>query len=160
MARIAYIALGSNLESPVQQLHWAFSQISQLPNTSLETQSSMYQSAAIGGPEDQPDYINAACKITTDLNSYTLLKHLQAIEHAAGRVRDVRWGPRTLDLDIIWIEHECSDDPILTLPHPRAHQRAFVVLPLLEIGADISLAGHDLAHWQVETSDQIIEIIG
>jgi 2-amino-4-hydroxy-6-hydroxymethyldihydropteridine diphosphokinase len=156
MTRSVYIALGSNLENPVSQLNAALESISSLPASQLKQSSSLYRSTAIGGPDNQPDYINAACLLETSLASLDLLKALQNIERSAGRVRDIRWGPRTLDLDIIWVEGETSSDPVLTLPHPRAHERAFVIQPLMEIGATFSLESKSLAHWNRLTAQQSI----
>lgn len=156
MTRSVYIALGSNLDNPVSQLYAALENISSLPNSQLKQSSSLYRSTAIGGPDNQPDFINAACLLETDLASLDLLKALQHIEKNAGRVRDIRWGPRTLDLDIIWVEGETSSDPVLTLPHPRAHERAFVIQPLVELDASFSLEDQSLDHWNRLTTQQSI----
>ncbi|MFQ3232075.1 2-amino-4-hydroxy-6-hydroxymethyldihydropteridine diphosphokinase [Reinekea sp.] len=156
MSRSVYIALGSNLENPVSQLNAALDNLSSLPASQLKQISSLYRSTAVGGPDNQPDYINAACLIKTNLESLDLLKALQSIEKNAGRVRDIRWGPRTLDLDIIWVEGETSSDPVLTLPHPRAHERAFVIQPLLELGATFFLENQSLEHWNRLTGQQSI----
>jgi 2-amino-4-hydroxy-6-hydroxymethyldihydropteridine diphosphokinase len=156
---LSYIALGSNLENPESQLTQALRHIGNITETQLLKASSLYRSAAIGGPKDQPNYINAVCAVQTTLSPIALLRELQAIEQQAGRVRDVRWGPRTLDLDIIWIENESSDNPTLTLPHPRAHERAFVIKPLLELQANFSLNNQPLEHWNRATAHQSIQLI-
>ena len=101
----AYIALGSNLNTPVEQLHSALNAISQLPNTHLVTASSFYKSKPLG-PQDQPDYVNAVAKIKTELSPLALLDELQRIENEQGRVRLRRWGERTLDLDILLYGNE------------------------------------------------------
>ena len=101
----------------------------------------MYETAPVGGPE-QPDYLNAVLLVTTSLPSRELLDRLHEVEAAFDRVRLVRWGPRTLDIDIISVEGERSDDPELTLPHPRAHERAFVLAPWLDADPDAVLPGH------------------
>ena len=101
----AYIALGSNLNTPVEQLHAALKAISQLPNTHLVTTSSFYKSKPLG-PQDQPDYVNAVAKIKTELSPLALLDELQRIENEQGRVRLRRWGERTLDLDILLYGNE------------------------------------------------------
>jgi 2-amino-4-hydroxy-6-hydroxymethyldihydropteridine diphosphokinase len=158
-SRLIYIALGSNLQGPVSQLTLALQALEELPKSRLLKASSLYQSTAIGGPEDQPDYVNAACVIETSLASLELLTLLQGIEQNASRIRDIRWGPRTLDLDIIWVDGEISENPALTLPHPRAHERAFVIKPLIEIDANFLLQKRSLRHWETVTAHQSIQII-
>lgn len=129
---IVYLALGSNLANPQQQLEQALLGIANLPQTQLVAQSGFYQNPAIG-PGEQDDYINAVVQIKTELVPLELLQQTQAIEEQHGRVRDIRWGARQLDIDIILFAQLCSDDPVLTLPHPRACERNFVMLPLFEI---------------------------
>jgi 2-amino-4-hydroxy-6-hydroxymethyldihydropteridine diphosphokinase len=94
--------------------------------------SPVYETDPIGGP-DQDSYLNAVVKIETGMPALKVLEHCQRIENLANRVRDERWGPRTLDVDVIMVGSQQSDDPILTLPHPRAHERAFVLVPLRDI---------------------------
>lgn len=124
----AVIALGANLGEAERALVEAVRSISELPNTQVLTSSRIFRTAPIGGPE-QPDYLNAVAILSTELTPMELLDVLHAIENAHGRERSVRWGPRTLDLDIIAFDDMRSDDPHLTLPHPRAHERAFVLMP-------------------------------
>jgi 2-amino-4-hydroxy-6-hydroxymethyldihydropteridine diphosphokinase len=100
--------------------------------------SAVYQTAPVGGPE-QDDFLNAVVLIDTDLEPHALLSVCQQIEAAHERVREVRWGPRTLDVDIIHVDGVRLDDPDLTLPHPRAHERAFVCIPWLEVDPAASL---------------------
>lgn len=152
----AYVALGSNLGEPAGQLSQAIQTLISHPDLHNVRLSSWYKSQAIGGPADQPDYINAACELTTNLSPADLLVLLQSIEQDQGRVREVRWGPRTLDLDLIWYENFTSTTDFLTVPHPRAHQRAFVLQPLIELNADIALNGRSLVHWREQCRDQII----
>ncbi|MFT4613067.1 MAG: 2-amino-4-hydroxy-6-hydroxymethyldihydropteridine diphosphokinase [Bacteroidia bacterium] len=128
----AYIALGSNLEEPLQQLHSALRALNALPETALVKASSIYQSAAVG-PGDQPDYLNAAVLLDTRLGPQPLLVALLAIEDEQGRQRTVRWGPRTLDLDLLLYDHVTMNTHCLTLPHPRLRERDFVLYPLHEI---------------------------
>lgn len=134
----AYIALGSNLNTPVEQLHAALNAISQLPNTHLVTASSFYKSKPLG-PQDQPDYVNAVVKIKTELRPLALLDELQRIENEQGRVRLRRWGERTLDLDILLYGNEIIQNERLTIPHYDMHNREFVIVPLFEIASDLVL---------------------
>lgn len=152
----AYIALGSNLGVSAEALDGALEKLSALPGTRVLQVSPWYRSAAIGGPADQPDYLNAVCEITTGLDPRPLLDALHQIEHHFGRERQVRWGPRTLDLDIIWYQNVTSEDPELTLPHPRAHERAFVIRPLADIAPELVLRNQPLNHWLEHTRDQAI----
>jgi 2-amino-4-hydroxy-6-hydroxymethyldihydropteridine diphosphokinase len=143
-----YIGLGSNLGVPEQQLHQAVDRLVKLPKSQNATFSPWYRTSAVGGPANQPDYLNAVCRLHTQLTPEQLLTELQAIEAQAGRERIIRWGPRTLDLDIIWYEQIQLDTPTLTLPHPRAHLRAFVLQPLLDLSADFLLQGSELRVWR------------
>ena len=152
----AYIALGSNLGVSAETLDGALDQLDALPGTRVLQVSPWYRSAAIGGPADQPDYLNAVCEITTGLEPRPLLNALHQIEHHFGRERQVRWGPRTLDLDIICYQNVTSEDPALTLPHPRAHERAFVIRPLADIAPELVLGNQPLNHWLEHTRDQAI----
>lgn len=128
-----YIALGSNLQQPLEQLRAAVITIGQLPQSRLVRVSSGYQSTAVG-PGDQPDYLNAVLQLDTELPPLELLDVLQAIELQQGRVRELHWGARTLDLDILLYGDHLIDEPRLTIPHERMAQRNFVLYPLLEIG--------------------------
>lgn len=149
-----YVALGSNLGVSREHISTAIEKIESLEGVASLTMSPWYRTAPIGGPQNQPDYTNAVSEIFTRLSPSQLLSELQAIEQEAGRVRDIRWGPRTLDLDIIWYEGESSDDPFLTLPHPRAHDRAFVLQPLIDLEASFTLQGKSLDYWRNLASDQ------
>ncbi len=128
----AYIALGSNLGHPQQQLGKAVASLEKLPGTRLERVSSIYRSAAVG-PGTQQDYLNAVLLLTTNLSAIALLNVMQQIENAQGRVRDVHWGPRTLDLDLLLYGEMKITSTNLTVPHPRMQQRNFVLYPLREI---------------------------
>ena len=126
----AVIALGSNLGNREATLDFAVSRLSE--HLSHIKISSYIETDPVGGPE-QPKYLNAVAVGETTHTAETLLKELQKIENEAGRTREVRWGARTLDLDIIMFGDVVSNDPTLTLPHPRAHERAFVLAPWLEV---------------------------
>jgi len=136
---ISYIALGSNLQSPLKQVQNALQRLEQLPTSTLLEHSSLYQTSPVGGPLDQPDYINAVAKIATQLPAQNLLFELQTIEQEFGRIRLERNGPRTLDLDILLYGDEIIDTEQLTIPHPRLMERAFVLFPLTEIAANLVL---------------------
>ncbi|UOO83135.1 2-amino-4-hydroxy-6-hydroxymethyldihydropteridine diphosphokinase [Uruburuella testudinis] len=140
----AVIALGSNLQNPAAQVRAALQAIAAHPQIELKLTSSLYRTTPVGYA-DQPDFVNAVCIIRTTLDSNTLLAALNAIEAQFGRRRSFRNAPRTLDLDIIDYNHETSDDLHLTLPHPRAHERSFVMLPLAEIAPDCQIDRHGRA---------------
>ncbi len=137
----AYIALGSNLADPVSQLDAAFDELGRLPQTRFLARSSLWRSAPVGYL-DQPDFVNAVAAVETGLEAETLLAHLLDIERRHGRVREFQNAPRTLDLDIALYGDDRIDTPTLTVPHPRMHERAFVLLPLSEIAPDIAIPGH------------------
>ena len=128
----AYIALGSNLCDPVTQLSKALAALAQLQATRVERISSVYRSAAVG-PGIQPDYFNAVLLITTELSPIALLDATQQIESQQGRLRDIRWGARTLDIDLLLYGALQIDSLRLTIPHPRMQERNFVLYPLREI---------------------------
>lgn len=141
---IAVVALGSNLGDSSATLDEALADIRALPLVRGVTASSVISSTAItlDGPDpDKPRYANAVALVDTDLAPTVLLAALNDIEARHGRVRDVRWGDRTLDLDVVAYGGVTSQDPHLTLPHPRAHERDFVLDPWLEIDPDATLPG-------------------
>lgn len=137
---LAYIGLGSNLEAPRDQLERALSSLDSLPLTQCVARSSLYASAPVG-PQDQPDFVNAVAAIRTRLSPLALLDQLQALEQRHRRVRDRHWGPRTLDLDLLWYAGLRRHTPRLTLPHPEMPHRRFVLEPLAEIAPTLSLDG-------------------
>lgn len=137
----AIIAFGSNLDHPIEKIHQAIATVSALPQISSLKTSSLYRTAPIGYA-DQPDFINAVAIAQTHYNAIELLHELQMIEQQFGRQRSFRNAPRTLDLDIIDFNHEIHQTDILTLPHPRAHERSFVMIPLAEIAPDYVLQPH------------------
>jgi 2-amino-4-hydroxy-6-hydroxymethyldihydropteridine diphosphokinase len=129
----AYIGIGSNLDNPAAQVSQALSELERLPGSSLAECSALYRTAPVG-LRDQPDYVNAAVRIETRLGADDLLAALQAIERRHGRLRGgIRWGPRTLDLDILLYGEEIIDRPGLRVPHPEMTSRAFVLVPLADI---------------------------
>lgn len=133
MKRVAaYIGLGSNLEDPASQIKAGCAAIAALPATELIACSALYRSAPVGY-SDQPDFINAVAKVKTALDARALLDALLAIELKHGRVRDFPNAPRTLDLDLLLYGDFKLHAPGLTIPHPRMHERAFVLVPLAEI---------------------------
>lgn len=140
MTRV-FVALGSNLADPVAQLAAACEEIGALPGTRFVARSSLWRSAPVGYL-DQPDFVNAVALIETDLAPEPLLEHLLAIERRHGRVREFANAPRTLDLDIALYGDDRIDTPSLTVPHPRMHERAFVLLPLAELAPDVAIPGH------------------
>lgn len=134
----AYVALGANLGEPVKHLRAAVDDLGTLPGTQVTARSSLYRSAPVG-LIDQPDFINAVVAVDTEQPALELLRQLLAIEARHGRLRSVPNAPRTLDLDLLLYGELQMQETELTLPHPRMHQRAFVLLPLLEIAPDLIL---------------------
>jgi len=133
-----YIGLGSNLCDPVSQVMTVISEIALLKDTQMTAQSSLYRSPPWGGLE-QPDYINAVVQVCTTLSPLALLEDLLQIENNHKRVRDKKWGPRTLDCDILLFGKKQIKLPNLEIPHPRLCERAFVVIPLSQIAPDLIL---------------------
>lgn len=130
---IAYIGMGSNLATPEEQLIQALKAMTHIPQTCLLDYSSFYSTTPIG-PQDQPRFVNAVAKIATQLEPLSLLDALQRIEQEQGRVRKAeRWGPRTLDLDLLLFADQIIKHERLTVPHYQMHLRAFVLEPLLEL---------------------------
>jgi 2-amino-4-hydroxy-6-hydroxymethyldihydropteridine diphosphokinase len=134
------LSLGSNLGDRLANLQAAIDSLTAGPGLSAAAVSGVYQTSPVGGPE-QPDYLNAVLVAASALPALEILHRCQASERAAGRVRTVRWGPRTLDVDVIACGTEVSDDPELMLPHPRARERAFILAPWHEVDPDAELPG-------------------
>lgn len=140
MAR-AWLGLGANLGEPAAQLALALQRIAALPKTRLVARSSLYRSDPVG-PAGQPDYCNAVAEIDTALPPAELLEALLAIERDAGRTRDgIRWAARLLDLDVLHVDGVVLDTPTLRLPHPRLHERNWVLVPLAEIAPTLVIPG-------------------
>ena len=133
-----YIGLGSNLDDPAAQLRSALEQMQEIPHTTQVACSSFYASAPVG-PGEQPDYVNAVARLDTELAPEALLDALQAIENRHGRERTLRWGARTLDLDILLYGNQQLDCARLCVPHPRMAERNFVLQPLAELAPDLSM---------------------
>jgi len=148
----AFVALGANLDDPTAQVTAAFGELAALPQTRLIKRSSLYRSAPVGYRE-QPDFINAVAQIETALAPRALLAALLAIEHSHGRVREFRNAPRTLDLDLLLYGGLQYHESGLTLPHPRLHERAFVLVPLAEIAPAVRIPGHGTAADLLRTVD-------
>ena len=137
----ALVGLGSNLDGPAHQIDIALDMLDAIDRTQVVAASSLYRSSPLGGIE-QPDFINAAALLMTDLDARALLEQLQAIERARGRERgETHWGPRVLDLDLLAYDGLSIDEPGLTVPHPGIAARNFVLLPLREIAPDFEIPG-------------------
>lgn len=141
---LAYVALGSNLGHPRQQVLEAMDTLARLPDTRVLRRSSLYRTPPWGVLE-QPAFVNAAVQLDTALAPHALLDALLSIEQQAGRVRAERNGPRTLDLDLLHVDGVQLDDARLALPHPRMAERAFVLLPLHDLAPDLPLPGGTVA---------------
>lgn len=138
----AYIGLGSNLADPVGQVRAGVTALTQLEETRVEACSSFYRTAPVGLRE-QPDFINAVCRVRTGQAPGTLMRNLLEIESVHGRVRHGdKGGPRTLDLDLLLYDGQVIKTEELSVPHPRLHERAFVLYPLHEIEPDLIVPGH------------------
>jgi 2-amino-4-hydroxy-6-hydroxymethyldihydropteridine diphosphokinase len=135
----AFVALGSNLDAPEEQVRAALRALDALPGTRLSRASRLYRTPP-WGILDQPWFVNAAAQVRTELDPQQLMRELQALEVAAGRQRSApRWGPRRLDLDLLLFDQLCLDTRDLQLPHPRLAERAFVLVPLLELDPALAL---------------------
>jgi 2-amino-4-hydroxy-6-hydroxymethyldihydropteridine diphosphokinase len=151
---LAYVALGANLGDPASTVRAAFGALANLPDCRLRRCSSLYRTAPVG-LTNQPDFINAVALLDTTLGPPELLDELFLIEARFGRRRDVKNGPRHLDLDLLLYDERRVDLPELTLPHPRLHLRAFVLHPLAEIAPDLRLPGRGpLAAWLPAVANQ------
>lgn len=137
---IAYVGVGSNLEQPESQVRRALHELAGLPDSKVLARSSLYRSAPMGHAA-QPDFVNAVAALETGLSAAELFAELRALEKRHGRERAFANAPRTLDLDLLLFGGEISRGADLTLPHPRMHGRAFVLVPLLEIAPDAAIPG-------------------
>ena len=129
----AFLGLGSNLGARERFLTDAIDSL----GSSVVAVSDVYETEPIGGPGGQDPFLNLVVELATDLDPYGLLAVCRRLESAAERVREVRWGPRTLDVDVLWIDDVALDDPELTVPHPRMRQRRFVLTPLSELAPEL-----------------------
>ncbi|GIU47509.1 2-amino-4-hydroxy-6-hydroxymethyldihydropteridine diphosphokinase [Shewanella sairae] len=150
MAQV-YIALGANLAEPIDQLNNACEVLLSLAEANTFSVSPYYRSAPMGDVE-QPDYVNAVAGFSTTLSPIDLLDALQAIENQQGRVRELRWGPRTLDLDILLYDDRCIDSPRLVVPHYGMRQRSFVLVPLNDIAPELVLPDGTELHSLISTA--------
>lgn len=131
----AFLGLGSNIGSRLETLQRALDLLAAEPGVGVERCSRVWETDPVGGPE-QDDFLNVVLEVDTDLLPHDLLAACNRVEAQLGRTRDVRWGPRTVDIDILLIDDLTIVDGTLTVPHPRMHERAFVLLPLLELVPD------------------------
>ena len=153
---LATLGLGANLNDPAAQVEYALDELDRLPVTRLVARSSLYASAPVGHV-DQPDFVNAVAQVETALSPRALLAALLDIEHRHGRTRSFRNAPRTLDLDLLLYGDARFHEDGLTLPHPRMHERAFVLQPLLEIAPDVTIPGRGRASdWRAVCHDQAV----
>ncbi len=142
----AYLGIGTNLGDRLAFLQGALDALRGRAGVSVLATSAVYETAPIGGPE-QGQYLNAVIEIDTSLDCDELLVVAQQLEVDAQRVREVRWGPRTLDVDVLLFGDVVQDDPRLTLPHPRMFERAFVLIPLRDIAPSLIPAGCEAVMW-------------
>jgi 2-amino-4-hydroxy-6-hydroxymethyldihydropteridine diphosphokinase len=149
----AVLALGSNLGERNDTLTEAVADLVDRPEVRLLAVSPVVQTKAVGGPAGQPDFLNMVISVETSLEPLGLLKHCQAVENKHLRVREVHWGPRTLDVDIIVYGDLESSDPVLTLPHPRAAERAFVLYPWSVIEPSATLNGVRVGELAAKAAD-------
>ncbi len=138
--RSVVFGIGSNLGDSASILQGAVSDLNAIDGLEITAASPIYETDPVGGPQ-QGVFLNSVLVGRTSLDNAALLDAAQAVEQHWHRVREVRWGPRTLDVDVLAIDDEVSDDPRLTIPHPRAHERAFVLVPWLEVDPHARIAG-------------------
>ena len=133
----AFLGFGGNLGNLLDNFRQAKQQLAKYPLVEIISSSPLYQTPPVGGPEGQPDYLNGVVEIRTGLSALDLLQLCRRVEDDFGRVRDQHWGARTLDIDVLLVDDLIMDDPLLTLPHPRLHQRHFVLLPLNDLAPEL-----------------------
>lgn len=138
--RPAYVAIGSNLGEPRERVAEAWEHLATMAETRLELRSQLYLSKPMG-PSDQPDFVNAAAGLLTRLSAHGLLDAMLEVERRMGRIRHERWGPRLIDLDLLWMSGPSIDEPGLTLPHPGVSMRNFVLYPLADIAPTLDIPG-------------------
>ncbi|HZF17613.1 MAG TPA: 2-amino-4-hydroxy-6-hydroxymethyldihydropteridine diphosphokinase [Steroidobacteraceae bacterium] len=138
----AYVAIGSNLSDPATQVRTAFERLGRFRDTRLVSQSRLYRTAPLG-PQDQPQFVNACAGLLTQATPEALLASLRNLEREMGKVPPpVRWGPRVIDLDLLLFVGEQRATTELVLPHPRMHERNFVLYPLAELAPTVEVLGH------------------
>jgi 2-amino-4-hydroxy-6-hydroxymethyldihydropteridine diphosphokinase len=143
--RAAYVAIGSNLNSPAERVREAFERLIALPAVNSLKRSRLYLSVPMG-PQDQPQFVNAAAGFLTQVSARHLLEQLLGIERDMGRDRNTRWGPRVIDLDLLWMVDVVVDEPGLTVPHPGVSMRNFVLYPLTDIAPELTIPGLGTVH--------------
>lgn len=142
----AYVAVGANLDDPLARVMESFARLAAIRSTRLIARSRLYRTAPLG-PQDQPDFVNAAVGLLTHLSAAELLVELKALEHALGRATPVvRWGPRRIDFDLLVFGAEQIETETLTVPHPGVPVRNFVLYPLLDIAPELVVPGHGRVH--------------
>jgi 2-amino-4-hydroxy-6-hydroxymethyldihydropteridine diphosphokinase len=153
----AFLALGSNLGDRASELQRAVAALDEVTAT-----SSVYETEPVGGPDGQGPYLNMVVQLDTARTARELLDTCRALEATARREREVRWGPRTLDVDVLWIDGVTVDEPDLHVPHPRMRQRPFVLAPLAELAPDLVPAGwqHDFQHLGLSRLGRLDELEG
>lgn len=129
----AFLGFGGNLGSPLKTFRAAHKQLAAHPRVEVLSVSPLYRTPAVGGPPGQPDYLNGALEIATVFTPEELFQLCRALEDSAERTREIHWGPRTLDIDLLFFDDLILNTPLLQLPHPRLHQRHFVLLPLVDL---------------------------
>ena len=137
----SYLGLGSNLGDRLANLLAAVSLLDAAEGVDVTRSSRVYETDPVGGPENQPVFLNAVVEVDTSLEARALLETCLGVEEGMGRVRDERWGPRNIDIDVLTFGREEIDRDDLTVPHPRMHERLFVLAPLLELDPDPPLPG-------------------
>ncbi len=141
-----FLGLGSNLGDKRAHLKAALAALGAIPGLQIRRVAGIYRTAPLG-PVAQDWYLNTVAEIATDLEPAALLERCQALEQALGRVRHEHWGPRTIDIDVLWLENFSVTSPGLTVPHPGAHLRSFVLAPWCELAPELRLHGHPLHYW-------------
>lgn len=154
----AALGLGGNLGDPKTQMQEALSLLGVRENIQIEAVSHLYKTAPWGNT-DQPSFLNACTLISTNLSARQLLELCLGIEKDLGRIRLERWGPRAIDLDILFYDDELIDEPGLQLPHPRMTQRAFVMVPLSDVDPNKEIEGHSIQFWANKLNSDDIEIL-
>lgn len=150
-----FISLGSNIGDKIAHLKSAVERLAKIEGIYNLEKSSLYTTAPVGYLE-QDDFVNAVVKLETTLTPEALLEVCQHIEQELKRERLIRWGPRTIDIDILCFDEIQSDDPVLTLPHPRMTERSFVLTPLSELAAALCISGKPVSEWLASLKDQEI----
>jgi 2-amino-4-hydroxy-6-hydroxymethyldihydropteridine diphosphokinase len=157
---LAYVGIGSNLDEPIRQVENALLELARVPQMRIVKRSSLYRSAPVGYRE-QPEFVNAVAAVETSLAEHPLLDELQGIEARHGRRRSFAGAPRTLDLDLLLFGDAVVNTERLIIPHPRMHERAFVLEPLVEIAPHAEIPGRGpVRRWLARAAGQAVERIG